>query len=54
MLVASIFPFRTLFSTLTKTNFNFFVTFNLSAANAFNLDQSQNLLFGKELRMVSE
>ena len=28
----------------------FSVTFILSSANAFNLDKSENLLFGKELR----
>ena len=39
-----------MFSTLPKTNFNFSVAFNLSSANAFNLDQSKILLCGKELR----
>ena len=38
-----------MFSTLPKTNFNFSVAFNLSSANAFNLDQSKILLCGKEL-----
>ena len=35
---------------LPKTNFNFSFTFNISYANAFNLDQSIILSFGKELR----
>ena len=34
---------------LPKTNFNFSVTFNSSSANAFNLDQSKNLLFVKRV-----
>ena len=38
-----------MFSTLPKTNFNFSAKFDLSSANAFNLDQSKNLSFGKEL-----
>ena len=38
-----------MFSTLPETNFNFSVTFILLSANAFNLDQSKILLFGKEL-----
>ena len=38
-----------MFSTLPKTNFNFSVTFILLSASAFNLDQSKNLLYGKEL-----
>ena len=42
-------PFPTMFSTHPKTNFSFAVTFTLSSANAFNLDQSKNWLFGKEL-----
>ena len=41
-------PLSTMFSTLLKTNFNFSVTFILSSANAFNLNQSKNLSFGKE------
>ena len=41
-------PFPTMFSTHPKTNFNFSVAFNLSSANAFNLDQSIILSFGKE------
>ena len=38
-----------MFPTLPKTNFNFSATFDLSSANAFNLDQSKNLSFGNEL-----
>ena len=38
-----------MFSTLPKTKFYFTVTFILLSANAFNLDQSKNLSFGKEL-----
>ena len=41
-------PFPTLFSTLPEINFNFSAKFNLSSANAFNLDQSKNFSFGKE------
>ena len=36
-----------------QTNFNFSVTFILSPASAFNLDQSKILSFGKELRKLS-
>ena len=36
-------------STLSKTEIIILATFNLSSANAFDLDQSRNLLFGKEL-----
>ena len=32
-----------------KTHFNFLIIFILSSANAFNLDQSKILSFGKEL-----
>ena len=38
-----------MFSTLHKTNLTFLVTLILLSANAFNLDQSQILAFGKEL-----
>ena len=38
-----------MFSTLPRKKFNFSVTFILSSASVFNLDQSKNLLFGKEL-----
>ena len=40
-----------MFSTLSKRNFSFSVTFILSSANAFNLDQSEILSFGKELNL---
>ena len=49
MLVNSIFPFLTTFSTSPEFNFNLWITFILSAANATSLDQSTILLFGKEL-----
>ena len=42
-------PFPTMFSTLPKRNFNFSVAFILLSARSFNLDQSKNLSFGKEL-----
>ena len=38
-----------MFSTLPKIIFNFSVTFILLSANAFNLDQSKILSFGKVL-----
>ena len=38
-----------MFSALPKTNFNYSVTFYLPSTNAFNLDQSENLLYGKGL-----
>ena len=38
-----------MFSTLPKPNFYFSVTFILLSANAFNLDQSKNLLFGNKV-----
>ena len=40
--------FPTVFPTLPKTIFNFSVTFILSSANAFNLDQTKILPFGNE------
>ena len=44
-----------MFSTLPKTNFNFSVTFFLLLfENAFILDRSEFLLFGKELKMVGD
>ena len=49
MLVTSIFSFSHNVHTLPKTNFKISATSNLSSANVFNLDQSENLLFGKEL-----
>ena len=44
-------PFPTMFPTFPKTNFNFSFTFILSSANAFNLDQSKILSFGKGLSL---
>ena len=41
----------TMFSTLPKANFNFWVTFELLSEKAFNLDQSK--IFGKELTSTS-
>ena len=41
-----------MFSIPTKTNFDFLAKFNLSSANAFNLEQSKNLSFGKELNYL--
>ena len=46
-IVQTISPFPTMFSTLSKTEI--FVTFNLSSANAFNLDQSKILSSGNGL-----
>ena len=45
-----IFSFPTIFYTHPKKNFCCEVAFILSSANAFNLDQSENLSFGKELK----
>ena len=42
-----------MFSTLPKTNFKFSVKFILSAANAFNFDQSEILSFGKAVKTAS-
>ena len=38
-----------MFSTFPKANFNFRYIIKLSSANAFNLERSKNLSFGKEL-----
>ena len=43
-------PSPTMFSLLSKTNFNFTVTFILLSSNVFNLDQSKILSFGIELK----
>ena len=40
-----------MFSTHPQINFIFSVTIILSSAKAFNLDQTQNLLFSKELAL---
>ena len=42
-----------MFSTLSKTEIMILKTFNSSSANAFNLDQSGILSFGKELNTIS-
>ena len=39
-----------MFSTVPKTNFNFSVTFILLSANAFNLEESKILTFGKRVK----
>ena len=41
-----------MFYALLKTNFNFSAQFNWLSANAFNLDQSKNLLCSKELNVT--
>ena len=41
-----------MFSILTITNFAIWVTFNLSSANAFNMDWSKILLFSKVLKAL--
>ena len=38
------------FYTLSQTNFSISATFKFSSANALNLDKSNNLSFGKELK----
>ena len=43
-----------MFSTLAKTNFNISVTAILLSANGFNLDLSEILSFGKELRFPNQ
>ena len=48
----SLFP--TMFSTHPKGNFFFQVIFILSSANAFNLDQSKKLSFGKGLNFTGK
>ena len=45
-------PFPTMFSALPSTNFSFSVTFILSFASSFNLDQSKKLSFGKGLTFL--
>ena len=49
MLMTSISPFPTMFSTLLKTSFDFLFEFTLPSANGFNMDQSKILSFGKDL-----
>ena len=45
--------FPAMFSTHSKKNFCFKSTVILSSKNVFNLEQSKNLLFGKELNLKS-
>ena len=42
-----------MFYTYSKKNSCFQITIILSSANAFNLDQSKNLSFGKELKEIN-
>ena len=49
MLVTSIFSFSNNVFYPSQNKFQFSAKFNLSSANAFNLDQSKNLSLGKEL-----
>ena len=42
-------PFPTMFSSLSRTNFRFFISFILLSANTFNLDEYKMLSFDKEL-----
>ena len=44
-------PFPTMFSTLPKANFSFWVRFILSSANLFNLTRAKILSSGKGLRL---
>ena len=41
--------FSTMFSTLSRGSFNILAMFNLSSANAYNLNHSKILSFGAEL-----
>ena len=45
--------FPTMFSIHPRTNINFSAKFDFLSANAFNLDQSKNLSFRKELKLYS-
>ena len=47
MLITSIFYFSHSVSTLSETEIIILAMFNLSSAKAFNLDQSEILLFGR-------
>ena len=49
MLVTSIFSFSHSVFYLSQTNFRLFIYIILLSANAFSLDQSKILLFGKQL-----
>ena len=52
MLVTSIFSFSHNLFYYTLKKIQFFAKFNLSSANAFSLDQSKKLSFGKELKKM--
>ena len=54
MPVTSIFSFSNNVFYPCKTNVTFSAKFNLLSANAFNLDQSKNLSFGKELMTLEK
>ena len=47
------FSFPTMFSILWKTTSMSWVTFNMLSANAFSLDQSKTLSFGKGLNSLT-
>ena len=49
MLVTNIFSFSHNLFYPSQNKFQFLAEFNLSSANAFNLEQSKNLSFGKDL-----
>ena len=52
LLVQTISPFPTMFSTLSKTEIIVFVTFNLSFANTFNVVRSKILSSGNGLMLL--
>ena len=52
MLVTTISSFSHNVFYPSQIKINFSVAFNLSSANAFNLDQSKILSFGKEFRLI--
>ena len=47
-------PFPTMFSTQSEREIIISATLNLSSANAFNLDQSEILPFGKKLHSLTD
>ena len=47
-------PFPTMFSPSLKNEIIIWATFNLLAADALNLVQSKNLLFGEELKNLDK
>ena len=54
MLVTSIFSFSYNVFCLSQSKFQFFSYIFLSSANAFNLDQSKSLWFGKKLTTLEK